>query len=234
MKRAARPCRGHVLLLAACLLVPLAARAQNTHAPLFNLVSLSAQAVREVPNDTLVAVLAAELEGAKPAQLAERVNRTVRAALAKARGVRGVSLRSAGYQTYPVYDAGRLARWRVREALQLKATDFAAASALIGELQSSLALASLRLEVSAAARRDAENALIGAALAAFKARAQLVRTALKAKGYRIRDLHLSSGAASFRPQYAALAKAATVSPPPIAPGSSRVVVTVSGTIQLLH
>lgn len=231
----ARRVSGWALLLAACMLAAPLARAQDSHAPAYDLVSLSAQSEREVPNDTLVAVLAAEVEGADPAQLADRVNHTVRRALASARGVHGVSLRNSGYQTYPVYDNGRLVRWRLRETLRLEATDFSAASALIGKLQASLTLASLQLEISPAARREAENALITSALAAFGQRADVIRAALKAKGYRIRELRISGGAPLIRPLYAAaLAQRAAVSPPAIAPGASRVSVQVSGTIQLLR
>jgi len=221
-------------LLAALLLAPLLAFAQDTHEPLFNLVSLSAQAESEVPNDTLVAVLAVEAEGADPAQLADSVNRSMHKALALARGVAGVSLRSVGYQTYPVYDKARIARWRARQELRLESSDFAAASRLIGKLQSSLTVASVSLSVSPAARRRAENALIDEALAAFQQRAQLVRDALKANGYRIRDLQISGGAPVPR-VFAAAARgmmAAGVAPPAFEAGTSQISVSVSGTIQL--
>lgn len=219
-------------VLAVLLLAPLIATAQEAREPLFNLVSLSAQAESEVPNDTLVALLAIEAEGADPAQLADRVNRSMRNALDLARGVPGVKLRSAGYQTSPVYDKARIARWRVRQELRLESTDFAAASRLIGELQSSLTVASVSLTVSPQARRRAENALIDEALAAFQQRAQLVRDALKAKGYRIRDLQVSSGAPAPRVYGALRAMGASAAPPAFEPGTSVISVSVSGTIQL--
>ncbi|MDA8110803.1 MAG: SIMPL domain-containing protein [Betaproteobacteria bacterium] len=217
-------------LLAILLLAPLAAAAQVAREPLFNLVSLSAQAESEVPNDTLVALLAVEAEGADPAQLADDVNRSMHKALALARGVAGVKLRSGAYQTSPVYDKARIVRWRVRQELRLESSDFAAASALIGKLQSILTVASVSLSVSPQARHRAENALIEEALAAFRQRAQLVREALKAKGYRIRDLQVSSGAPAPRVYGALRGMAASV--PAFEPGTSQISVSVSGTIQL--
>lgn len=221
-------------LLLALLLAPLAAQAQAPET-LFNLVSLNAQAEREIPNDLLSASLAAEAEGADPAQLADGVNRTMQRALALALGYKSVKTQSAGYQTIPVYDKNRVARWRVRQELRLESPDFAAATELIGKLQASLMVTGLSLSVSGEARRKAENSLIAEALAAFEERARVVRDAMKAKGYRARDLQVSAGGAPPRPVFAMAARAMAaegVAQPAIEPGSARIVITVSGTIQL--
>jgi predicted secreted protein len=221
-------------LALAALLVPLVAAAQDApRGPLFGFVTLSAQAEREVPNDTLYATFAAEAEGADPARLADGVNRTLRGALEEARTVPGVRAQSGAYQTYPVYDKNRIARWRVRQELRLESRDFAAATALIGRLQASLALQRLALGVSGEARRSAENALIAQAIAAFDERARIARDALKAKGYRLRDLTVSAGGpAPPRPLALRAAAAATPAPPALEAGATRLVVTASGTVQM--
>ncbi|HVC10511.1 MAG TPA: hypothetical protein VNE59_02640, partial [Burkholderiales bacterium] len=61
----------------------------------------------------------------------------------------------------------------------------------------------------------------------------LVRDALKANGYRIRDLQISGGAPVPR-VFAAAARgmAAGVAPPAFEAGTSQISVSVSGTIQL--
>jgi len=220
-------------MLLALLLAPLAAAAQAPEA-LFNLVSLSAQAERDIPNDLLTATLAAEAEGADPAQLADTVNRAMQRALATALAVRSVKTGSGAYQTIPVYEKNRVARWRVRQELRLESADFAAATELIGKLQSNLLVTGLNLSVSSAARREAENALIAEALAAFAERARVVRDAMKAQGYRVRDLQVSAGGgAPPRPMLAMAARALQEAAPPVVePGSTRLLVTVSGTIQL--
>ena len=221
-------------LLFALLVAPLAVTAQAPET-LFNLVSLSAQAEREIPNDLLTATLAAEAEGADPAQLADGVNHTMQRALAGALAYKSVKTQSAGYQTIPVYDKNRVARWRVRQELRLESADFAAATELIGKLQSNLMVTGLALSVSGEARRRAENALIAEALAAFDERARVVRDAMKAKGYRVRDLQVSPGGAPPRPVFAMAARAMSsesLAPPAVEAGSTRILVTVSGTIQL--
>jgi predicted secreted protein len=222
-------------VLFALLLAPLALAAQAPLESQFNLVSLNAQAEREIPNDLLTATLAAEAEGADPAPLADAVNRTMQRALATALTYKSVKAQSAGYQTLPVYDKNRVVRWRVRQELRLESADFPAATDLVGKLQATLTVAGLNLGVSGEARRKAENALIAEALSLFDERARVVRDAVKAKGYRIRDLQVSPGGTPPRPVFAMAARSPaseSIAQPALEPGSTRIVVTVSGTIQL--
>ena len=209
-------------------------RAQDRADALFNLVSLTAQAEREVANDTLTAVLAVDTEGDDPAQLADTVNRTMRDALKAAQGYRAVKARSLNYQTNPVYDKARIVRWRVRQELRLESQDFAQATELIGKLQSTLMVANLSVGLSAVARRQAENGLIAEALAAFHERAAVIRDAQKEKGYRVKDLQV--GASGAQPRYFAGQRSglasASVAPPAVEPGASTLQVSVSGTVQL--
>ena len=63
----------------------------------------------------------------------------------------------------------------------------------------------------------------------------MVRDAMKAKGYRVRDLQVSPGGAPPRPMYAMAARALSsesFAQPAVEPGSTRILITVSGTIQL--
>ena len=221
-------------ILAFLLFLPALASAQQLPEPLFNLVTLNAQAERDVPNDLLTAVLAAEPEGADPAQLADTVNRTMQRALAVAQGYRGVRARSGNYQSFPVHDKGRIVRWRVRQELRLESSDLAATSELIGKLQASLVVTGMHLSVSAEARRQAENALISEALAAFDDRARVVRDAMKAKGYRVKEVQISGGDQP-RPMIGVAARAMSaesVAPPAIEAGTTRITMSVTGTIQL--
>jgi predicted secreted protein len=220
-------------LLALLLLAPSLALAQPQEA-LFNLFTLQAQAEREVPNDLLAATLAAEAEGTDPAQLQGEVNRRMQAALAIAKGYGAVRARSGTYQTYPVYESNnRISRWRVRQELRLESTDFAATTELVGKLQASLNVTGMALSVSAEARKQAENALIPEALAAFEERARLVRDAMKAKGYRTRNVQISGGGAMAPVPMAARAMAMSSAPAPaVEAGTTRILITVSGTVQL--
>jgi predicted secreted protein len=222
------------LAAAAALLLPALAWGQDG-APRdagFDVVSFQAQASREVANDRIAAVLAAEASGSDPAALAASVNRRMSEALAAAKEVTVVQARSGSYQTSPMYNKdGRIEGWRVSQELRLESADFAAAARLIGRLQQSLVVRGMSLELSPDARRAAEDALISEAIAAFHGRAGIVRQAMKAAGYRVRSLDIQSSGGFPRP-FAMARSAPAAAGPALEPGNSQVTVLVSGSIQL--
>jgi predicted secreted protein len=138
---------------------------------------------------------------------------------------------SAGYQTQPLYREGRIDGWRVSQELRVESTDFGETARLLGRLQQTLLLRGLSIGLSREARRAAEDALIAEAIAAFNARAALVRDAMKASGFSIRQIDLATGGEG-PPRPVAFAAARGVAQPAVEPGSSQVVVTASGSIQL--
>ena len=224
-----RPMRG--LLFIAGLSCWVAAHAQMHHEPLADVVNLQAEASREVENDQLVAVLAAEAQGANPAELAEAVNRRMADALKAAREVPGVKLRSGNYQTSPRYGKeGRVDGWQVSQELRLESADFAATAKLIGRLQQSLNVRSMSMRLAPETRRAAEDALIGEAVAAFEARAELARKAMKAKSYRVRQISIGT-AGGPRPMQYEMAAAARA-PVAVEGGVSQVTVNITGSVQL--
>src|SRR5436190_1795547 len=79
-------------------------------------------------------------------------------------------------------------------------------------------------------RRAAEDALIAEAVSAFEARAEVVRKALKAKGYGVRELNIGAGGGGPRPLQYEMA-AARAAPVAVEAGVSQVSVTVNGSIQ---
>ncbi len=146
-----------VIAMAALIGCSSAVQAQH-HEPVADVVNLQAEASREVENDQLVAVLAAEAQGANPAELTEMVNRKMADALKTAKEVPSVKLRSGNYQTFPQRGKeGRIESWQVSQELRLEAGDVAAAAKLIGRLQQSLNTAGggprpMQYEFAAAAR----------------------------------------------------------------------------------
>src|SRR3954468_8401824 len=89
------------IAVAALVAWPAAVQAQHEahHPAAADVINLQAEASREVENDQLVAVLAAEAQGPNPAELAEVVNRKMAEALKTARAVPAIKLRSGNYQT---------------------------------------------------------------------------------------------------------------------------------------
>src|SRR5437660_3115984 len=159
-----------VIAMAALLGCSSAVQAQR-HEPVADVVNLQAEASREVENDQLVAVLAAEAQGANPGELAEVVNKKMAEALKNAKEVPSVKLRSGNYQTFPQRGKdGRIESWQVSQELRLETADVAAAAKLIGRLQQGLNLHSMAMRLAPQTRRQAEDALIAEAVAAFDAR----------------------------------------------------------------
>jgi predicted secreted protein len=207
-------------------------------APRYNTVELQAEVQREVPNDTLGATLYVELNDSSPSALADAVNSRTNEALRVAGDYRGVRVRSGNNQTYPVYAKGNVLQgWRARAEIRLESRDFAAASALIGKLQAGMQLGSLAFSVSPEARRLAENELIPEAVAAFKARAEIVRAALAGRGYKLQRLNVNSGYSGPPPRFAAARAMAAGAPEAVAPnfegGVTLVTVTAGGAIEVL-
>jgi predicted secreted protein len=206
--------------------------------PRYNTVELQAEAQREVHNDLLNASLYVELNDANPAALANAVNKSVNEALRVARDYKGVSARSGNNQTYPVYGKGSVLQgWRGRAEIRIESKDFEAASGLIGKLQAGMQLGNISFSVSPEARRSAENELIREAIAAFKARAEIVKAALAGRGYKLQRLSLANGYGAPPPRLAVARMAASpqeVAAPNLEAGVSLVTVTANGAIEVIE
>jgi predicted secreted protein len=162
------------------------------------------------------------------------MNKRVNEALRVAKEHEGVTARSGGNHTFPVYSKGNaLQGWRGRAEIRIESRDFEAASALIGKLQSGMQLGGIHFTVSPEARRAAENELIVEAIAAFKARAEIVRSALGGAGYKIQRIDVAGGHAPPQPRFAAArAMAQEVTAPDLEGGATQVTVTARGTIEV--
>ena len=227
---------GLAAAIAACLLGAPAARAEEDATPMRR-IEFGVQSSREVANDWVRASVGVTDEDEDAAKLANRVNQAMAWALERARARPGISAKSGGYSTYPVEDPKRGERrfWRASQELLLEGADASALSALLGELQSRVQLRSIEFTVSPAQRRKVEDELIDEALAAFLARAERVRKRLGSGGYEIVQISIgTSGAPPPMPlmRGAMAMESAKVAPPALEGGSSEIVSSVNGSIEL--
>lgn len=225
------------LIVSALLVAAPLALAQETGQPRYNLVTIQAQAQREVQNDLLNATLYVEVSDSSSAAVANSVNRTVNEALRVAKEYKTVRVRSGNNRTYPVYSrSNQLQGWRGRGEIRIESRDFEAASALIGKLQSGMQLGGISFTVAPDTRRALEDELTVEAIAAFKARADVVRNALGGKGYRISRLNIAGGHVPIQPY--AMARAAVsspeVTPPSLEGGVSQVTISANGSVEILE
>ena len=201
----------------------------------YNRVRLQAQQLEAVSNDTMHVTLNAFGEAREPASLATGINEDMEWALEIARRQQGITSRTGGYQTYPVYKDNVLKGWRGEQSLELEGKDILAMSRLAGELQGKLQVKSMSFSVSDAKRTGVENRLISRALDAFKARAAIVVDNLHATGYRIVEMTISTSSQRPPAPYPVARMATTMqaeSRVAVEAGESDVSVMVSGTVEL--
>ena len=233
------PCRRLSCLFALCLTVAAApqAAAQTAGREARNGTSIefSAEASRTVNNDLFRAVVSAEASGATPGELARQVNAQIADALKLARAYASIKVQSAGTSTSPIYGkSNKIEAWRMRSELMLETADSAALSELLGRLQSTLAVSALTMQPAPETRRKVENEVTVDAIAAFKARADVVAGAM-GKKYRIKQMNIHTNSRGPQPLYRAANKSMLMeaaAPMPVEGGESAINATVTGQIEL--
>jgi predicted secreted protein len=211
-----------------CLLSQFVPSAFAAESSSYDRVQLSAQAVAEAENDTLVAVMSAQRKGENYARLADEVNRLVSQSLTQARQYKAVEVQTLDYQTRPVYEKNHQSGWVVSQSIQLKSRDSAVLGKLLGQLQDRLMLDGISYAVSPEQQQRVQEGLITRAIAAFEKRAQNITHALHRKRYRLVSMHVNTGGITQRPvpmQSVATFKAAR-SPTAIEAGKQQITVTV--------
>lgn len=199
-------------------------------------INLSSEASRPAANDLMQATVSAEASGTTPAELAKRVNQTIADALKLIKTYPAIKAQSGGTHTYPSYaKGGTIESWRMRSEIALESSDTASLSELLGKLQGTLAVSSLRMLPSPETRRKAEDAAILDALTLFKARSKLLADA-QGKSYGIKELSVSTSGQFVPPVPVMRASKSMMSsdavPMPIESGESLVSATVSGKIEV--
>jgi predicted secreted protein len=224
------------IAIAAAGLAALAAGARAAEDRPHRRVGFSVESSREVANDWMTAVVSVTHEDASAAEVAERINADMGWALGLAKSRSAVRSRTGGYSTQPVHDPkrGGIRHWRGTQELVLEGSDVAALTSLLGELQSRLQLQSLGFSVSPERRRKIEDELVAEALAAFQARADLVRRTFGAPGYRLVEVHVGTGGGGppIPPMMRAMAAEAAMAPPAVEGGTSEITATANGAIEL--
>ncbi|CAG4886121.1 SIMPL domain-containing protein [Paraburkholderia gardini] len=217
-------------------LAPTTAFAQTAvQNPPSGVLSLSAQASTDVPQDVVNITLFYEQEAGDPGSLTSTLNQRADSALQKAKGVAGVTARTGSFSIYPSTDRdGRISAWRGRTEVQLESHDFAAASKLAGQLSSVMQVGNVSFSLSPEAQRAAEKKLTGEAIASFRQQATSAAEAFGYSGYTIREVNVGHNGVMPRPMMmmSARADAKAAAPMPLEGGTSTVTVNVSGSVQM--
>jgi predicted secreted protein len=222
-------------LLLSFLALFLAGPAVATEEINYNIVNLSAERSRQVENDVMVVLLRTVAEADRAADAARKVNEQQAWADEIIKPVEAVSYRTMQYQTHPLYQNRQISGWSVSQQIRLESTDIEGLTALVGTLQERLQISSMQFEISPDRRKKESDALTVEALQAFRNRAEMISQALGAGDYRLVTISVQENnnpAPYFRVQAEAMAAQAPA-PPVVEAGDSQVMVSVSGSIQLI-
>lgn len=162
--------------------------------PMQTILTLHQSAETLIAPDTLGVTLRAEADGTDAAAPQRALNRSVAAALAKARAVEGVSVATGPYytnRTEPTAKAAAYPVWRATQTIELTSRRFDTLLALAGELQGDgLAMVAMDYTLSAEARAAVHETLVTEAFAALRQEASLAAraTGLTVVGYKTLSL----------------------------------------------
>ena len=202
----------------------------------YDRINFQVSAIEEVENDTLVVVMYSERSGQEPSAIADEVNRNIGWAVDLAKKNSAIKVQTLNYRQDPLYKNQSISGWKVRQSIHLESTEVTTLSAMLGELQSRLSVASLRYTVSPTRRDMVESRLIAEALNRFKSRGEQITVELGRTGYRIVNLDVITSGQSPAPvrmrAVAVMADSSAVAAPSIEPGVQTVSVQVSGAIEL--
>lgn len=195
-------------------------------------VSFDAHATAQVDNDVMRATLFVEMEDTDATRLAEKVNRATNDAIKLANGFTGLRVKTSGYTTYPVISKEKIARWRSRSEITVEGEDFRRMAEAIGKLQVLMQLGGVEFSVSPATRAKAEETLTQSAIAEFLRKAEQVAKAFKGTKFNVLEATVSAdgGFIPPRPMMMKSMAAESVPAPDLQGGTSRVTVTVHGSI----
>ena len=209
-----------------------------------NVVSLSAEASREVLQDRLSISLSVTREGTEAAAVQTQLRLALDSALAEARKAQrpnGVlDVRTGAFSLTPRYTAkptagNHISGWQGRAELLIEGSDLAAISQLAGRL-TMLTVSRVAFGLSREAREKTEADVAAQAIGRFKERAEAYARQFGFGGYSLREVAVNGGEMGDSPQPVFRAQSMSAKSgeetQPVDAGKTTVSVTVAGSIQL--
>jgi predicted secreted protein len=220
-----------VLILAGLLAATTAAHANELN---YNVISISAKAEREVPNDLMRVQLMVEHQANKAKDVSQKVNADMAWALAQLK--QGLKYETQQYNTYPVYEKTKIKAWRASQQLMVQSENFEQLSNIILVLQNKLQVKNMSFEPTKKTRKKVEDELVAEALDAYKSRASLVQKNMQAKSYKVVNMQVNTQD-NYSPMYRSqprmkMAMSVAEAAPAVKGGNSTLSVNVNGQIQL--
>jgi predicted secreted protein len=199
-------------------------------------LSLTADATADVPQDTVRVTLALDAENSDPGKLAQQLNQTAEAVQREAKANNRLDVKSGGYSIYPTSDkSGKISNWRGRIETVIESKDFAAAGELAGRVGNRMPVSSVQFFLSREAREKEERRLTDSAIKTFQDKATTASKAFGYTGFTVREVSVNAGT-QFMHNQGGRADVSMMSrssaPVPLEGGKSQVTVNVSGAVQM--
>lgn len=199
----------------------------------YNQISFNVNAESDIANDRLVIVMKAHEQGRNLESLADDVNKTMSWALKTAAKANEIKTQTLNYQTHPNYSKGKQDGWQVSQSLQLSSNNAEALSKLMGQLQSRMQTESVSYQVTPEKQKQLEDKLTTQALQLFTQKAENIARALQRKSYKIVQISLRNNSpVQPRPMARTMMAAESVTAPSLEPGTQKLSVFASGTIEI--
>ena len=200
-------------------------------------VSLSAEATAEVPNDEVVVSFRVEERGKKLSALRKRVNQmsaSIKTSLAKEKGVK---LKTSSRRVNPVWKPNQYNSvrdgWVVVQTGTITSKNLEDVPRWLNVIeQAGAKLQNLSFRISDGLRRSTQEVLRIQAIKQFRLKAETVSKALDATSFSIRHLNTGnvfSPPPVYRREMAMMSKSRSATPA-LSSGDSRITVSVSGDI----
>jgi predicted secreted protein len=227
-------------LLGACALLACTVAPAQTLPPPQNVLQLDASGTVEVQQDLLMISLGTAREGTDAAAVQAQLKTALEAALVEARKTAQpgqMEVRTGNFALYPRHNAqGRISGWTGNVELVLEGRDFPRITQAAGQIQT-LTLAGVSFGLSREQRAKVQGEAQALAIERFKTRASELAKGFGFAGYTLREVAVNSNDQGVQPRPRMMAMQsksadAASAAPPVEPGKSAVVVTVSGSVQL--
>jgi predicted secreted protein len=205
-----------------------------------NVVQLAASGSVEVVQDSLSIALTTTRDGTDAGQVQSQLKAALDSALSEARKSAQPGLlevRTGNFQLQPRYGRdGKVNGWQGSTELVLEGRDLSLVSATAGRIQT-LTLGQVQFSLSLEQRIQAETQAQSQAIERFRTNAADIARAFGFGSYTLREVAVHANEQGIDPRVRILAmdsaSSAAAAPVPVEAGKSTVLVTVSGSVQLL-
>lgn len=209
------------------------------------LISLSADAYREVQQDRVILTLSREARGAEAKAIADEVNKAINVVMESGKLNDKLELKTGSYNLWPQqeYDENgkRIPKttYVARGEVVVSSTEMVEATRFVEEVSEQMNLSNIAFDLTTEVRREVENEIRAEAIQSFQEKARAVAREFGFDNYDIKYVQLrdSTNNMSPTPRFSVARaemaqQAASFSGPDLEAGKERVTISLTGEIAL--